>query len=66
MIGYFFFGSKSNGFHMFPNRSVTPSAAFTVNVSGSFHPVALIAVRSVFSRNVMMLPLSSRSVAHGA
>src|SRR4051794_6746306 len=59
MTGYFFFGSKSNGFHRLPHRVVTPSAAFTQNVSGSFHPVFSRAVRSVFSRSITRPPFSS-------
>src|SRR5438477_13127528 len=66
MTGYFFFGSKSNGFHMFPYRSVTPSAAFTTNVSGIFHPAAFSRDRSVSSSTISTLPVSSRSVANGA
>src|SRR5438270_10898751 len=46
---------------MLPQRVVTPSAAFTQNVSGSFQPVFSRAVRSVFSRSMTRVPFSSRT-----
>ena len=57
MIGYFFFGSKSNGFHMLPYRSVTPSAALTMNVSGIFQPTSTRRDRSAFSRSMTLWPV---------
>src|SRR6478609_10529715 len=65
MIAYFFVGSKSNGFHMLPQSVVTPSAAFTQNDSGSFHPVFIRAVRSVFSRSMTRPPFSSSTYDMG-
>lgn len=38
--GMVFVLSKSAGFHITPYRSVYPSAAFTLNLSGAFQPKA--------------------------
>src|SRR5271166_2237026 len=65
MIGYFFFGSKSNGFHMLPYRSVTPSPALTTNVSAGRQPYSLSRDRSAFSSSITMLPRSSRKMLSG-
>src|SRR5882724_2777679 len=65
MIGYFLCGSKSNGFHMFPYKSVTPSAAFTTNVSGIFQPTACNCDRSDFSSSSISRPLASLRYEHG-
>ena len=46
MIGYFRFGSKSNGLYITPYRSVTPSSALTVNGSGNLKPASISALRS--------------------
>src|SRR5215471_13635105 len=65
MIGYFFVLSKSNGFHMLPYRSVTPSAAFTVNVSGGDQPSSFRRETSVVSRSITFAPFSSRNTQNG-
>ncbi len=50
---------------MSPQRSVTPSRAFTVNGIGGFQPVATSREMSAFSRTVTNRPSAPRRFAIG-
>ena len=54
--GYFFDGSKFVGRQMTPYKSVCPSAAFALNGSGNFHPIAVSFETSAFSSGITIWP----------
>src|SRR5688500_17905758 len=65
ITGYFLVASKSNGFHMMPYRSVTPSAAFTVNGSGGRQPYWYNFSRLGVAASIINCPLLSRKTVRG-
>src|SRR5690349_6672015 len=66
ITGYFRFASKSNGLYITPYRSVTPSSAFTRNVSGYLKPASINCDTSVVSSSASCVPCPSSNTDFGA